>query len=195
MSTDANTPHPISEDVRWSIGREIMSVLNACTINLSIEQTMQELQLAVERLTFGSESMGHEMSMDDIDSLLSADISHDTMTFLAWLHRRNVLQLMIGERGRLMLSYCARYYRSVREVRCSTPIPLRESFRITLLSQLRVAYPEPARIVFETVPSLLAGCVIDDGQKRRDMSLQGMMPNYVNEFLATKKDSSPEVVA
>lgn len=183
MNTDNSTPRPIPADAKGYIGREIISVLNSCTIDLSIEQTLQELQIAVERLTFGSQSIGSDLTLNDIDSLLNGDVSPHLMSFLRWLYHKKVLRLLVGDNGRRMLSYCSEYYRSVKQVRVSTPIPLRESFRITLLKYLRVRYPEPARIVFETSPGLLAGCVIDDGTVRADMSLQAKAPGYVGEYL------------
>lgn len=183
MNTSNGQP-PITPEVRYSIGREIISVLNSCTINISIEQTLQELQLAVERFTFGSHGSSRDMTMNDVDMLLRGDVSLDMMSFIEWLHHRKLLRLLIGKNGRLLLSFCTRYYRSVPQVKCSTPIPLRESFRIKLLTQLRMVYPEPTRIVFETVPSLMAGCVIDDGIKSADMSLQSKTPQYVRQYVA-----------
>ena len=186
MSTDNKQVH-VSPEIRGSIGREIMSVLNACTINMSAEQTLRELQLAVERLTFGSENIGEDMSMSDIDTILGGDVSTGMTTFIAWLHRRNAVRLLFGENGRLLLSFCVRYYRNIQQVRCSTPIPLRESFRIKLLTQLRILYPEPINIIFETEPSLVAGCVIDDGHKRIDMSLKSKVPVLVNKYVEATK--------
>ncbi|USN96652.1 MAG: F0F1 ATP synthase subunit delta [Candidatus Nomurabacteria bacterium] len=182
MSTDNKHTH-VSPEVRGSIGREIMSVLNACTINMSSEQTLRELQLTVERLTFASENIGEDMSMTDVDTILGGDVSPGTMSFIAWLHKRNAIRLLFGENGRMLLSFCVRYYRNVQQVRCSTPIPLRESFRIKLLTQLRILYPEPINIIFETVPSLVAGCIIDDGHKRVDMSLQSKIPKLVSQYV------------
>lgn len=183
-----NTNHNVPQNrVASSVpsGREIMSVLNSCTINMSIEQTLQELQLIVERLSFGSESIGTNMSMDDIDLLLAGDISNDMIAFVVWLQKRNIIRLLIGNEGRLLLTYSVRYYRTIRQVRCSTPIQLSDSFRIKLLTQLRILYPEPTRIIFDTVPSLMAGCVIDDGHTRTDMSLKNMTPRYVGQYVAT----------
>lgn len=170
-----------------------MSVLNSCTIDLSIEQTLQELQIAVERLTFGSESIGTDMTVNDIEGLLNGDVSSETMTFLKWLHHRKIVRLLIGANGRHMLTYCSEYYRKVQQVRVSTAIPLRDTFRIKLLTQLRVKYPEPARIVFETAPTLIAGCIIDDGRTRMDATLRSKSPEYIHEYLkqhaARKGDS------
>lgn len=182
MSTSNEQPR-ITPELRYSIGREIISVLNGCTINISLEQTLQELQLAVERFTFGSHGSSRDMTMNDVDTLLRGDVSPDMMSFIEWLHHRKLLRLLVGKNGRLLLSFCTRYYRSVPQVTCSTPIPLRESFRIRLLTQLRRIYPEPTRIVFETVPSLMVGCVINDGTKSFDMSLQSRTPYYVRQYV------------
>jgi hypothetical protein len=187
MNTDDNIPKSIPTDAKGYIGREIISVLNSCTIDLSIEQTLQELQIAVERLTFGSQSIGNDLTLNDIDSLLNGDVSPHLMSFLRWLHHKRILRLLVGDNGRRMLSYCSEYYRSVKQVRVSTAIPLRESFRITLLQYLRIRYPEPTRIVFETSPGLLAGCVIDDGIVRSDMSLQNKSPDFISEYLASRR--------
>lgn len=188
MNTVDNTQRPIPADAKVYIGREIISVLNSCTIDLSIEQTLLELQIAVERLTFGSQSIGNDLSLNDIDSLLNGDVSPHIMSFLRWLHHKRILRLLVGDNGRRMLSYCSEYYRSVKQVRVSTAIPLRESFRINLLKYLRIRYPEPTRIVFETSPGLLAGCVIDDGSVRADMSLQNKSPGFINEYLAAHQE-------
>lgn len=187
-NTDNQPPH-IAPEVRWSIGREIISVLNSCTIDLSVEQTLQELQLCVERMTFGSQSLGENMTMNDIETLMGGDVSRDMMTFVEWLHRRNIIRLLVGKNGRLLLSFCVRYYRNVRQVVCSTPIPLRESFRIKLLTYLREIYPEPTNIVFETVPSLMAGCVIDDGHKTMDLSLLSKTPKYVSKYVLAMRQA------
>ena len=183
MNTVNNSQSANTADTKSLIGREIMSVLNSCTIDLSIEQTLQELQISVERLTFGSESIGFDMSVSDMEGLLNGDVSPQTMTFLKWLHHRKILRIMIASNGRHMLTYCNEYYRKVQQVRISTAIPLRESFRIKLLTQLRLNYPEPARIVFETAPSLIAGCIIDDGKKRMDGTLLNRSPNHIHEYL------------
>lgn len=183
MNTSNGYPQ-ISPEVRYSIGREIISVLNSCTINISIEQTLQELQLAVERFTFGSHGSSRDMTMSDVDTLLRGDVSLDMMSFIEWLHHRKLLRLLVGKNGRLLLSFCTRYYRNVPQVKCTTAIPLRESFKVKLLTQLRILYPEPTRIVFETVPSLMAGCVISDGTKNIDMSLQSRTPQYVRRYVA-----------
>jgi len=184
MNTDNSAMQGISNDTKWSIGREILSVLNSCTINLSKEQTLQELHLAVERLPLGSESIGPNLSVNDIENLLNGDVSADFMSFLQWLHHRKIIGLMVGNNGRLMLSFCSEYYRSVQQLQITTPISLSESFRIRLLEQLRVKYPEPARIVFETAPSLVAGCIIDDSRHRTDMSLRNKAPKLIGELLA-----------
>ena len=182
MNTASNQP-TIPDDVRGAIGREIMSVLNACTIDVPIEQTIQELQVAIERLSFGGETMGPDISMDDIDTLLNGDISAGTMQFINWLQERKSLSILMGQRGNMFLAFCIRYYRTIREVKCITPVVLSEGFRISLLGQLRTIYPEPTRILFDVSPSLVAGCVIDDGEKRTDMSLRSASPSLVRRFI------------
>lgn len=192
MNTDDNTAKSIPADAKGYIGREIISVLNSCTIDLSIEQTLQELQISIERLTFGSQSIGNDLSLNDIDNLLSGDVSPHLMSFLRWLHHKRILRLLVGDNGRRMLSYCTEYYRSVKQIHVTTAIPLRETFRITLLKHLRIRYPEPTRIVFETSPGLLAGCIIDDGTLRSDMSLKARYPNYIGEYLAAHRSNRQE---
>lgn len=185
MNTD-NNKHTISDDTRWSIGREIISVLNSCTINLSVEQTLLELQISVERLTFGSESIGTDMTINDIDGLIAGDVSSDMIAFLRWLHHKRVLRIMMGANGRRFLAYCSEYYRKVQQVEVMTAIPLRDEFRIKILVHLRMKYPEPTRIVFSASPSLMAGCIVDDGNKRVDMSLLNRSPAFIGEYLKSQ---------
>ncbi|MFZ2544370.1 MAG: hypothetical protein WAW80_00095 [Candidatus Saccharimonadales bacterium] len=182
-----NNDNRQTSDSQQAIGREVMSVLNSCTLNMPKEQTLQELLIVVERLTFSRESMGSDLSMATVEDVLGGDVTPDIIEFVHWMHRRKLLGLLVGENGRTFLRFSTRYYRSIKEVRCITPITISESYKIKLLTHLRMIYPEPARIVFEVVPSLILGCIIDDGVDRVDMSLMSESPQLIKKYITALK--------
>lgn len=188
MNTDNSRPpsNPSS-----AISREVVKALDESSIHMPIDQMLQELQLIVERLTFGMNTgqSGTQPALNtgDIGTLLGTDVSPALTTFVLWLNSRNMLRLLSGKNGRHFLSFCVQHYSSVKEIRCSVPISLSEGMRQSLLGHLRRLYPEPARIIFEVAPSLVAGCVIHDGESVTDMSLAGRLPELVGAYIAAAR--------
>jgi len=192
MSTDSKSVQTPSEE-QLAKAQEIMSVLNACTLNMPKEQTLQELHIIVERLTFIKESREGDLSESIIEDVLGGDVSEDVMKFVRWMYHRKVLGLLTGQHGRVFLRYSTRYYRKIKEIHCITAVALRESSRIKLLTHLRTIYPEPARIVFEEAPSLVLGCVIDDGTNRVDMSLMNESPRLIHKYITSLRPTRSSV--
>lgn len=186
MNTENNTSAPPNK-ANHSLGREIIYVLNSCMLNVPIGQTLRELQIAIERLTFAHDAAKEKgLTLHEIDNLLGGDISPGAMDFIKWLHTRKLVRVLVGQNGRLFLEHCVRYYRTIQEVHCITAINLDDETRIKVLERLRLMYPEPTRIVFSSQASLVVGCVIDDGEKVTDMSLKSKMPNLIRNYIGSR---------
>lgn len=186
MNTANNHP-PLRVDGDESIGRQLVRALDAHAIHLPLDQTMQELQVIVERVTFGSESIGDAMKSSDIRGLLEGDISPEMLSFVSWVCDQGLARLFAGASGRHFLSFCVQYYRDIQEVICKVAVALSAPARMRLLAELRGIYPEPTRIIFEPTPSLLAGCSISDGHAVTDMSLEHQMVPLVAEYVAARR--------
>jgi F0F1-type ATP synthase delta subunit len=171
------------------VANQVMKQLDEFTLHLPIDQIMGELQVIIERLSFSElhqvlPGSRDQDKLSEIELLLKDDISPEVLGFVKWMAQQNLMRLLGGKGGRLFLSYCSVHYRKVQQVRFVTAVDIGEAARHSIVNKLRVIYPEPTRIIFEVETSLLAGCLIDDGQRRSDMSLQTNLASTLAERVA-----------
>ena len=173
----------------------LMSTLSSFTINLPVAQLLSELQVVIERLSFSGlvyrEDSHNAAFVSELDLLFEGEVSRAMMNFLHWLAQNHILVVLTDRTGHLFLNHCNKIYSGVKEVKFITSIDLSPEYRGSAMSKLRVLYPLPARIVFETNPSLKAGFVIQDNSKTVDLSLKSRMDKniktYVKHHSAEKK--------
>ncbi len=165
----------------------IFGALDSETGSLSIGQVLTELQVVIERISFSglhsNEQNNYQVSPEDIDILFEGEISDSMLNFVHKLAERRMLRIVADRTGQLFLNFCIQQYKLVKEIRFLTPVLLSEEAQNNLLLRLRLLYPAPARIIFETNPSLVAGFVINDGTKTVDYSLKSTMVTKIKPHL------------
>jgi hypothetical protein len=182
MSTEAN-PSQASPSTQQFL-RAILAKLDELTIASRIESTLGELQVCIERINFHMSVHPNDttISSDSLSVLLQSDVSAQMHEFVQWSIDQGYLKIFIGKVGRVFLSYCVRYYKTVPEVIVQTPIPLSDATIRYLSQQLRPVHPYPSRLVFVTNKSLIAGCVITTPIKTYNYSLSHEMSADIKRY-------------
>lgn len=165
--------------------REALSQLDEFTQNMPIDEMVKELHLIIERLTFHSNTTKRqkELTPQDMEALLSSDVSPRMFDFMVWSADKKILKLFVGDAGQVFLSYCAKHYRHIGEVVVTTPVVLSDVFTFTASEQLRQIHPFPTRLIFRTEPSLVAGVVIKTPEELHDYSLRKTMLSDISAYL------------
>jgi hypothetical protein len=157
---------------KLSLDEEVIKALDTYTMHMPISQVLQELQIAIERLTFSGADVAGSLTIANIEILLKKDLSPSILEFIDWVHKRKIMNVLFDKGGRMFLAFCNDYYSRITEVQCFVPIDTAPTFRTRIIQLLRPVYPEPQRIIFHTSPTLICGCIIDDGAQKIDLSLQ-----------------------
>ncbi len=170
--------------------------LDQATKRLPVAQLLSELQIAVERISFSSIHARSPQSTPEfiieLDMLFENEISEDLLQFIHWLASLNALSVLADRTGTLFLNYCIKQYRNVPEVRFITPIELSAENRQYVAQRLDRLYPSPSRVVYEVMPSLVAGFIIHDGSKTVDRSLRSHMTRIIKpELIQDIRRESP----
>ena len=157
--------------------------LDQATKRLPIAQLLSELQIAVERISFSGVHRKNPQSepefIAELDMLFDGEVSEDLLEFIHWLASLNALGVLADRTGYLFLNYCTKQYGEITEVRFITPVDLPTESRQYIAERLGTVYPAPARVVYEVMPSIVAGFVIHDGSTTIDRSLRSHMARTV----------------
>ena len=182
MSTENKVPRV--NDTSKQFLQRVLDQLDESTVSIPTETTLSELQVCIERLTFHMTANPNEqtISQDTLVELLQTDVSKQTRSFVEWAIKHDYTKLFIGKVGRVFLSYCTDYYRNFPEITVQTPLPLSETFAHALVEKLRTIHPYPARIIFLTERSLIAGCIITTPTSIYDYSLKRSMTSDIARF-------------
>jgi len=166
---------------------QILDELDLATSSLPINQLLAELLVVVERLSFtGIHDAIQQYSLENIakiDLLFEGEVSDGMLSFIHWLAKYNMLKVLVDDTGSIFLNYCIKKYKQIAEVKFITPIQLSDETKSYTLGRLRLIYPQPARIIYEVIPSLSAGFVIQDGTKIVDRSLHTKITQSVKPYI------------
>lgn len=171
-----------------SLGQDVLvGELNRLTQHYSKKMTLSELQLVVERITFGltmkSTPKTPEELLQNVHVLLADDVSVEMLAFVDWVIDQQSVGSLQAEAGRAFLNHTIQYLHSIEEIIVATPVALGDSHRRRVVTNLRAVHPDPARIIFETKPSLLLGCTISAGNTVYDYSLVHSANNRMKEYV------------
>lgn len=185
MNTETDSP-AATPDISQSLVPQVIAELDRLTTHMPVDTMLSELLAVVERLTFSgvTRNVRREPPRRVVEGLLQHDISKEVLEFTLWMADHKLLQFLSDQGGRWFLAYCNKYYSQIKQVLFITAIELKSEKRAHVLERLRHIYPAPARIVFQISPSILAGCIIDDGSKRTDYSLRKTMSQDIRSHLS-----------
>lgn len=168
---------------------ELLAQFEQDTAHLPVAQIISELQIAIERISFTGLHNSNQQALPEldaeIDQLLQGEVSDTILAYIHWLASRGALGVFADQTGRMFLSYCIKLYKDSVEIKFITPIELSSSFREVIAAKLGRMYPPPARVVYEVMPSLVAGFVIQTGTATVDKSLRSFMANAIKTRLAS----------
>ncbi len=146
---------------------DALYVIDAISRNLPISTTLRELQLVVERLTFSKlyerQPQNDPATIAELDLFFRDEVSDGMLQFVRWIASRNLLGFIAGDQGKVFLDQCLAKYRRVQEIQVTTAIPLTKADRAAITERLRPIHPVPARILFNTSQTMIAGLVVDTG--------------------------------
>ena len=173
---------------------QILDQLDLSTASLPTAQLIAELQVVVERLSFTDlhDAIGQysQENLAKIDLLFEGEISDGMLSFVHWLAKYNLLKVIVNDTGNIFLNYCIKKYNQISEVKFITPIQLSDEAKCYTLGRLRLIYPKPARIIYEVMPSLSAGFIIQNGAKIIDRSLRTKIIQSVKPYILKQYQSS-----
>lgn len=176
---------------------EMISQLQQATARLPVTQIMSELQTIVERISFAGLHHHHPQAspeaLAELDLLLNDEVSDDFMNYVHWLASKEALEVLADQTGHIFLNYCVKFYKQVSEVRFITAVELSNDFRQVVAHTLATVYPPPARIVYEVMPSIAAGFVIQADGTTVDKSLRSYMVDSIKLHLGSlwKREARP----
>lgn len=175
MSTNVDEPIALST---------MFSMLDDLTRDIPISTVLDELQLVVERVSFSGiyelKNQSSQAVFTELDLYFEEEVSLGMMQFIRWFASKARLRSLANEDGRSLLEYCVIEYRKIQEIRFVSAIQFTEEEKLHTMSKLRTQFPEPARIIFDTAPSLMAGFRIEAGDEVVDASLR----SHVNSLIA-----------
>lgn len=173
----------------------VMRRLDQATRRLPVSQLISELQVAVERVSFsGIHRLKPQSSQEfatEIDLLFDGEISEDMLQFIYWLASFDALSILADKTGELFINFCIKQYRSMSEVRFITSVELPTETRQFIAEKLAALYPEHTRVVYEVMPSIVAGFVIRDGSKVIDRSLRSHMMSATKQHVMDRIRKEP----
>jgi F0F1-type ATP synthase delta subunit len=162
---------------------EALQFIETISRNVSMEITLTELQLVVERMSFSGlaerQPQDDVATMAEIDLYFRDELREPMVSFLHWMASRNMLGVLSGRAGLVFLDHCIKKYAKVSEVVITTAVSLDADYEQHLADRLRAVHPLPARILFAVQPNLVAGLTIDVGHLRIDRSLRTFMATTI----------------
>ena len=181
MSTETKVPSVATAASSVDV---VIEMLEQLTAHMSAAQLLAELQLAVERLAFSQLHVrkleGDEL-LAELDILFVGELSEGILKFIRWLAEQGKINVLYGRPGVLFLDHCIKVYDQITEVHFVTAVELHASTMRSVTARLGMIYTEPHRVVYDVMPSLVAGFVIQDGSKVIDKSLRTMMAHKINQ--------------
>jgi len=173
---------------------QILDQLDMATASLSTSQLLFELQVIVERLSFtkldDTIKQCSQENLAKIDLLFDGEISNGMLSFVHWLAKYGILKILVDDTGCIFLNYCIKKYKQIPEIKFIAPIQLSDETKCYILKQLRLIYPQPARIIHEVAPSLSAGFIIQNGAEIIDRSLRSKIIQSVKPYILKQYQSS-----
>ena len=164
---------------------EALRQIDAISSNVPIATTLRELQLVVERLSFSRlherDPQNDPATLAEIDLFFRDEVSDGMVKFIRWTAGRHLLGALSDEQGRVFLDGCLSKYRKVKEVQVVTAIDLTDEHREAIIRRLRAVHPDPARILFSSSPSIIAGFVMNSGNSVVDKSLRSHVSETISK--------------
>lgn len=170
--------------------RQIFVKLDVSTAVLSVDQLISELQVVVERMSFSglhkTFKKGDAAALAEIDLMFEGEISMPILSFVYWLADNDGLSVLADKTGHFFLDTCIKRYKSITEIRFATAIELTDETKQSIVHDLYKVYQEPSRVIFEVIPSIVAGFIIRDGAKVIDKSLKTMSTQAIKKYLTNE---------
>lgn len=166
---------------------QILNQLDSATASLPVNQLLAELQVVIERLGFtslhNSKQQHSTETLAELDLLFEGEVSDGMLSFVHWLAESDMLRLLVDDTGRIFLNHCIKRYSQITEIKFITPVQLSTTTKQYTSERLRSLYPPPARIIYEVMPSLSAGFVIQDGTRTVDRSFRSNMIQSIKPYM------------
>lgn len=150
------------------------------------KQIVDDLQMIVERLTFSGLTSSEESSdvlESEAEQLFVRDLPRPMVVYVKWLIRKGFIGYISDDEGYKFVSYVSTALEKYHEVEFLTAVRLPRSSQVEISEKLKGVHGAQSRIVFMTVPSLVAGFVVRRPDGQDDYSLAGSAGGLIEKFL------------
>jgi F0F1-type ATP synthase delta subunit len=152
-------------------------------------QLIENLRMVVERITFSDLATSSAESIDTgealIESLFARDQPRAMIVFVKWVLRRGYISMLSGDNGYGFITHVSNELSRFKEIEFLTAVKLPQKMQIEVSEQVHKVHGEDSRIVFITVPSLMAGFVVRYPDGKDDFSLSGSASGLIQQFIIT----------
>jgi F0F1-type ATP synthase delta subunit len=149
-------------------------------------QLIDDLRMVVERITF-SDLASTSNSIEDIEAavetLFVRDQPRAMIVFIEWAVHRGYIATLSGNVGYSFISRVSDELSKFKEIEFLSAVKLPQAFQIEISEQLHRVHGDSSRIVFMTIPSLVAGFVVRYADGKDDYSLAGSASMFIEKFL------------
>lgn len=167
----------------------VVSLFNEAYTHVSSNRALPELRLLIERILFTPEvrdifadqKAGTSSVLTLCDSIVTPDVSPEAVEFMHKSVQKNMQLLLLQESEQIIAEIEASFTKS-REIRVVTAVKLPIEFKDRIEDFLQEQFLGQTRFIFNEDPGLVAGCVIEDGNNRHDLSLQTAGFSLLHEY-------------